>query len=49
MSILKAWLLVMSFQYNPANEALFALLCWFGIVGGIVLSIVMAYDISRGA
>jgi len=48
MDFIKLWFDIMLFQYNPHNEALFALLCWFGMIGGFLFSLFMVYDIYRG-
>lgn len=42
---MKAWWLVMTFQYNLNNEALFAGLFWGLICLGVGGSALMAYDI----
>ena len=39
--------MIMTFQYNPYNEALFAALCWALIAAGLLLSVLMAYDVRH--
>jgi len=45
MDFIKFWFGIMLFQYNPHNEGLFAMVCWAGMLGGLLFSLYMTYDV----
>jgi len=45
--MLDMWCKLMTFQYNPCNEAFFVAICWWCIIFGFSFSLIMAYELTH--